>query len=404
MNYKVIKTETEHKRALEEAERLIASDPALGSPDADRLELVALLLEDYERKAFQFGPVDAVEAIEFRMMEQDLKQRDLVPMLGSRSRVSEVLARKRPLTVQMIRALSHGLGISAESLLGKDEKPVIDASTDELDWSQFPYKEMEKRGWFATAKVSGKTVEDRLRSFLAQVVPQESAALLFRRRFQGEKFHDKSYYSVLAWTARVLARAKPLETKIPRFDISRMSMDVMRDLARLSWFSEGPKLAVEFLAKCGIVVVVESKLPNAIFDGAAMLSEKGVPVIGLTMRIDRVDYFWFTLLHEVAHVWKHLSSSESTFVDRIEAVSEVENRDSMEKEANRIAREAFIRRAVWERCSAKLSPTKENIQELADHLHIHPAIVAGRIQFESGQYEMFREFVGQGSVAKLFSQ
>jgi HTH-type transcriptional regulator/antitoxin HigA len=134
-----------------------------------------------------------------------------------------------------------------------------------------------------------------------------------------------------------------------------------------------------------------------------MLSESGAPVIGLTLRIDRVDYFWFTLLHEVVHVWKHLNTADEAFVDRVEKISSVEKSEHKENEANRIARDSFIRRAVWERASARLAPTHQNIQELADSLHIHPAIVAGRLQFESGRYEVFREFLEQGTIQQHFS-
>lgn len=401
MDLKVLKSEAEHREALLETERLMTLNPAPGSREAERLELLGLLLEDYERKVFDFGPIDPVEAIEFRMAEQGLKQKDLVPLLGSRSRVSEVLARKRPLTVAMIRALSTGLGIPADSLLGSESRSDATLSEPtEIDWTQFPYGEMERRGWFSEVRVSGATAEDRLKSFLSQVVPQKDPALLLRTRFHGE-FNGKSYYSVLAWSTRVLVRAKALESDVPPFDLGRMSSEVLRDLARLSWFKEGPKLAIEFLAKLGIVVVVEQRLPNAIFDGAALLSPSGVPVIGLTMRMDRIDYFWFTLLHEVAHVWRHLNTSKEMFVDRIESISDVNDTEAREREANRIAREAFIRRAEWERSPVRVAPNKANIQELADKLHIHPAIIAGRIQFETGRYEIFREFLGQGAVSKL---
>jgi HTH-type transcriptional regulator/antitoxin HigA len=407
MEFKILKNETEHQTALQEAERLVALDPLTGTEDGERLALLALLIEDYERRAFQFEALDPIEIIEFRMSEQGLRQKDLVPLLGSRSRVSEVLGGKRPLTVQMIRALSSGLGIPADALIGRE--PNVTSSKDEfnvveIDWKRFPYREMERRGWFNAAKIAGGSAEEMLRSFLDQIVPSRQASIMFRRKFRGDKLDEKAYYSTLAWSARVLMRAKDLESDLPKFDPAKVSSDTLRDLARLSWFTDGPRLAVEFLAKCGIALIVEPRLPNAVIDGAAMLSERGTPVIGLTLRIDRTDYFWFTLMHEVAHVWKHLNTSDEAFVDRIESIASAEKNEQKENEANRIARDSFIRRAVWERASARLAPTHQNIQELADSLHIHPAIVAGRIQFESGHYESFREFLEQGSVQQHFSE
>lgn len=400
---KVLKNDADYKIALQEAERLVAIDPPLGSKEGDRLELLALILEDYENRVFQFDAVSPIEAIEFRMAEQGLKQKDLLPFIGSKSRVSEVLSGKRPLTVQMIRALVAGLGIPAESLIGKEDSQVDEKAPslhDEVDWKLFPYVEMERRGWFEAARVTGGTVEERLASFLRQIVPSLGSPVLFRRKFSGEQLGKKNYCSTLAWTARVLMRVREIETQLPKFDVTKFSGETLRDLGRLSWFKDGPKLAVEFLAKCGVAVIVEPRLSNSVFDGAAFLSNNGTPVIGLTMRIDRIDYFWFTLMHEVAHVWKHLNSTEDAFIDRIETIASTEKMDAKEREAHRIARDSFIRRAIWERSPAKLSPSRENIQELADSLHIHPAIVAGRIQFESGKYEIFREFLGQGTVLK----
>jgi HTH-type transcriptional regulator/antitoxin HigA len=407
MEYKILRSETEHQTALQEAESLVALDPLTGSKEGERLALLALLIEDYEKRAFEFEALDPIEIIEFRMAEQGLRQKDLVPLLGSRSRVSEVLGGKRPLTVQMIRALSGGLGIPADALIGKEPKVSPhdgERNVEDIDWKRFPYREMERRGWFSAAKISGTTAEEMLRSFLGQIVPNRQVPIMFRRRFKGDTLDEKAYYSTLAWSARVLMRAKDLENDLPRFDPAKISADTLRDLARLSWFSNGPRLAVEFLSKCGIAVVVEPRLPNAVIDGAAMLSEQGTPVIGLTLRIDRTDYFWFTLMHEVAHVWKHLNTADEAFIDRIERIASTEKSEHKENEANRIARDSFIRRAVWERSSARLAPTNQNIQELADSLHIHPAIVAGRIQFESGHYEVFREFLKQGLVQQHFNE
>lgn len=114
---KVIGNEADYREALDEAERLVELDPQRGSPEGDRLELFATLLESYEKERFQFELPDPIDAIRFRMDQQGLKQRDLVPYIGSKSKVSEVLNRKRGLSLAMIRALSEGLGISAEVLV-----------------------------------------------------------------------------------------------------------------------------------------------------------------------------------------------------------------------------------------------------------------------------------------------
>lgn len=102
---KVIKSEKEHETALAEINSLIDRDPDPGTPEADRLELLTLLVENFESHAFPKRVPEPLEAIRFRMEQQNLKQRDLVPYIGSPSKVSEVLSGKRPLTLSMMRAL-----------------------------------------------------------------------------------------------------------------------------------------------------------------------------------------------------------------------------------------------------------------------------------------------------------
>lgn len=114
---KIIKTEEQYRAYRAEVERLAAGDPALGTLDGDRLELLAKLVEDYEKERFRFDRPDPVEAIRFRMDEQGLRQKDLAPLLGGKNRASEVLARKRPLTIAMVRAISESLRIPAELLV-----------------------------------------------------------------------------------------------------------------------------------------------------------------------------------------------------------------------------------------------------------------------------------------------
>lgn len=402
MKATVIKTYEQYKTVLQEAEQLVALDPAAGTPGADRLELLTVLVEDFERRHFALPTPDPIDAIEFRMAEQGLRQKDLVPLVGSRSRVSEVLGRKRPLTVQMIRSLTAGLGIPADVLVGEPQTIPQSVDEKEVDLAKYPVREMEKRGWFKSLKIRMQTSpEEMVKAFLAQIRGQAPAHALYRRTFRGEEISRKSYYSVLAWTARVLIRAKELESSVAgKYEPSRISPPLLRELAQLSWFDRGPALAQEFLAKCGVILIVEPRLPNTLIDGAALLTERGTPVIGITLRYDRVDYFWYTLLHELVHVWKHLNVVEEAFIDRVE---NMESTNPIEKEANRFARDALIPRAHWRRSQAFMAPTRESIQELADNVHVHPAVIAGRLQHETGRYDTFRELLGQGEVRKVFS-
>ena len=119
MTAKLIKTQREYRSALRRVEELM--DARRGTPQGDELELLAALIEIYEEKHTPVPPPDPVEAIRFRMEQESLRPQDLIPFLGSRSRVSEVLGGRRPLTLTMIRRLHRGLGIPADVLLGEEK-------------------------------------------------------------------------------------------------------------------------------------------------------------------------------------------------------------------------------------------------------------------------------------------
>ena len=112
---KPIRTKADYKRALADVERLWGAKG--GTPEGDRLDVLATLIDAYETEHYPMDPPDPVEAIKFRMEQQGLTRKDLEPLIGTRTRVSEVLNRKRSLSIGMIRRLHDRLGISAEVLI-----------------------------------------------------------------------------------------------------------------------------------------------------------------------------------------------------------------------------------------------------------------------------------------------
>jgi HTH-type transcriptional regulator/antitoxin HigA len=115
MSIKPIRTKADYSNALKSIDKLMNARPK--SPQADELEVLTVLIEDYERKHFPIDPPDPVEAIKFRMEQMDLTRKDLEACIGSRARVSEILTRKRELTLKMIKALHTSLGIPVEALI-----------------------------------------------------------------------------------------------------------------------------------------------------------------------------------------------------------------------------------------------------------------------------------------------
>ncbi len=115
MELRPIRTKREHAAALKEVEALW--DAAAGSPEADRLAVLVILIENYEREHFPIPNPDPIEFLDHVMESRGLSRKDLEPYIGSRARVAEVLNRVRPLTLDMIRRLSAGLGLPAEVLI-----------------------------------------------------------------------------------------------------------------------------------------------------------------------------------------------------------------------------------------------------------------------------------------------
>jgi len=115
MKLKPIRTEADYEMALKRLDKIFDAEP--GTKNGDELEILALIIEDYEDKNYSIGPPDPIEAIKFRMDQMGLKQSDLAKIIGHKSRASEILNRKRKLTLNMIRKLSKMLNISTEVLV-----------------------------------------------------------------------------------------------------------------------------------------------------------------------------------------------------------------------------------------------------------------------------------------------
>jgi HTH-type transcriptional regulator/antitoxin HigA len=386
MEVRIIKTDEQYRHFLAELARLAGEDPEPDSEAGVRLEVLAKLVEDYERVAFPFDKPDPVAAILFRMEQQGLRQKDIAELLGGKNRASEILSRKRALTLPMIRALNKKLQIPAQLLIHEFDEPSDDQLEHTLDDSAAPIQLIVSRGWSAT-----ESGAQNLWKRLINEHPGSPAYLKHTVTFG--KNRTTNLTNVWLWLAQVRNIANAREGVHERFEKSSLTEDLIRYVSRLSWMPNGPRLAIKFLEDRGIAVVVEPHLPGTHLDGAAMLSSRSTPVIGLTLREDRLDNFWFTLTHELVHAWKHLNSKGyRAIVD--ERIELAEENEGIEKEANHLAGEILIPRAQWKRSQAYLHPTADSIHKLAAQLQISPAIVAGRIRHERKNFTLFPKFVG----------
>ena len=339
---------------------------------------------------------DPVEAIKFYMAERGLKQRDLVPIIGSRSKVSEVLSGTRMLTMPMARALHQHLGIPAEVLL---KEPHVHAGTSEaeIDWHRFPLGEMAKRHWIEKTGNLRENAEELVTWLMRRAGCTESAAALYRKTDQNRANAKTDPYALNAWCWQVLAQANERDLRTD-YQGDGDQFALLNQVARLSPAIDGPRQAVDLLAKQGIAVEIVPHLPRTHLDGAAMKSAEGRPVIGLTLRYDRVDNFWWVLMHELAHVVLHLSETDDAFVDDLQLTAA----NDVEKEADDFAYNCLIPEEFWYGSGILENPSPMAVIGLAQQAGVHPAIVAGRARHELENYRLLSQFVGTGQVRPFF--
>jgi HTH-type transcriptional regulator/antitoxin HigA len=398
---RLIKNENDYDTALSRIDQLM--DAKSGTPEMDELELLTALVGMYEEQHFPISPPDPIDAIKFRMEQIGLVQKDMIPYIGTKSKVSEVLNGKRPLTLSMMRSLNKDLGISAEVLL-KEPGADFPDQIQEMEWSRFPLSEMAKRNWIPMSDDIREKAEELIRDFIEQAGGLDTVPKpCFRQGKRGRYNTKMDLFALTAWCIRVqsVARKNPLKTKYIKNSIK---LGTMQEVARLSYFDNGPLLAKEYLEKHGVHLIVVPHLPKTYLDGAAILLPDGTPVIGLTLRYDRIDYFWFCLLHELAHVSKHLSTSDRLIVDDLDLrEKKVEKEDIIEKEADEMTRNGLIPKRIWDRNPISGKASTAEIYALAEKLKIHPAIIAGRIRFEQNNYRLLSRHVGNKQIRKHFA-
>ncbi|MBA3075526.1 MAG: ImmA/IrrE family metallo-endopeptidase [Anaerolineae bacterium] len=394
---KVIKTEEEYQAALSDLELLMDAEP--GSKEEGQLELLSVLIEKYEYEHYPMPLPDPVDAIKFRMEQQGLTQKDLIPFIGSQSKVSEILNRKLPLSLSMIRNLHEGLGIPAEVLIQEAGATLPQKQYDRRD---FPFNEMANRGYFSAYAGNLNQAKQHAEECLEQlfsVFKGKAQSLALCRSSEGEADQN----ALLAWQAQVLTRANQQECQA--FDRSKVTIDTIKQVVKLSAYTTGPLKARDALAGLGIPLVTLKHLPHTYLDGACFLSPDGRPVIGMTLRHDRQDNFWFTLMHELAHVVLHLLEGvDAVFMDNTEHSHP--DCDDLERQANQLAAEWLIPPQVWEAEHARLMQTTDSatISQAAEKIGVCPALVAGRIRHELKDFSLFSNLLGSGEVRSLFEE
>lgn len=292
-------------------------------------------------------------------------------------------------------AASIGLDFSAKITVSQNISGDNNGLPSGLSLSDFPFAEMNTREWFGPPddlrRAPSVQKAKILSSFFAQAPEGIQAAL--HRKSAGSTSPARNA-ALLAWQARILTKAQQRTGLARKFNTP--TAEVVGQIAKFSAQPDGIAKAINLLLDHGIIVVVEPHLTKTKLDGAAMCLDGGAyAVIGLTARYNRIDNFWFVLLHELGHIIRHWARvREFGIVDEMAG----ENSDELvEREADEFAENAILPLTVWQASAVRFTKQSSSIVEFANRHGLHPALIAGRIRRERG-YTEFSEMLGSGEV------
>lgn len=253
---------------------------------------------------------------------------------------------------------------------------------------KMPWREMEKAGWVSAGNRTLKNIAP-----LLGMSQGSEGSSLFRSKA------TTSDIKVPLWQGRVNSIALKIfsDGGVAPFYAENVDKDFMASLAKESVDPEAVKELPKILSSRGVILVYQQGLPGMKTDGLVYKLSTGNPVIALSFRYSRLDYFWFTLMHELAHVVLHYGLLDNPILDSIEDFS----LDRIERQADRLAQQSFIPRSKWERFPPKYDQSEELLVKESNRLGIHPAIAAGMIRKEKNNYTMFSRIVNDLDVRKM---
>jgi HTH-type transcriptional regulator/antitoxin HigA len=271
-----------------------------------------------------------------------------------------------------------------------------------VKWDSFPVTEIVNRGW-----ITGLDPKTQAEEIMRELASQACADSYFTDQNRaclrkGARRNEKDDpYSIDAWILGALAQAEKIKTEA-KFDPDILDKSFIAKVVYLSGLKDGPLRAKEFLQNKGIKLVVVPHLKRTYLDGATLINKKGEPIIALSLRYDRLDNFWFTLAHELAHLaLGHAHSIEGQCI--IDDLDLRESQDEIENEADELARESLIPNHLWNSHPARNTSKLKDVLDLASKADIHKCIIAGRIRYERNNYRILSRHIGRGMVRKLFS-
>jgi HTH-type transcriptional regulator/antitoxin HigA len=333
-----------------------------------------------------FAPGDYIrEELEVR----EWSQLDLAEILGRPAQaVNEIIAGKRSITPDTAKALGDAFGTSAQLWMNLDSAYQLAQLSEQTDavarkaklYEIAPLKEMQKRGWIETSS-SVDILEGQVLNFFGIKALDEPIQL----RHAARKSTD--YGSLTSPQLVWLCRARNLAPAVPatgRFS-ARALEKAFSELAKLKAEPEEIRHVPKVLADAGIRFLVVAPLPHTKIDGVTFWLANDQPVIALSFRYDRIDWFWHTLVHEMGHVKRGEGKQNPTVDTQLVGADaqRYEDKHESEREADRFAVAFLVNQSELDGFIARVHPlySKLKISAFAKRLSVHPGIVVGQLQY-----------------------
>lgn len=325
------------------------------------------------------------EHIREELEERGWTQSDLATILGRPlSAINQIINAKKSITPDTARELGEAFGTSAELWLNLESSFRLAQASDPAGnvraraklFEQAPVSEMQRRGWIARTSQVGDIRNELLRFY---GVSDEVELEQFRQRVAARKGDANQPLSAAqcAW----LRRIQQLSTSVQADAFSKRAVkDGLPELKAVAATTEEVHKTPAILARMGIRLVIVEHLSKTKVDGVAFWLSSKKPVIGLSLRYDRIDYFWFTLFHELGHIY--LGHVDPPLDDDIQASVADSEREDIEQEADRFAASVLIPADQIESFILRKTPlfSKKSIIQFANRVHVHPGVVVGQLQ------------------------
>ncbi|EJC6854412.1 ImmA/IrrE family metallo-endopeptidase [Vibrio parahaemolyticus] len=234
--------------------------------------------------------------------------------------------------------------------------------------------------------------EDTKSRLYKEMISAQRQGVLYRKR------DDASDVLVTHWLSRVksIAYLYGSLNDIPKFEA--ITKEEIKELIYLSQDTNNLSALESILAKKGIIFVLEQALPKLKTDGSVFINDNGHAVIALSLRYNRLDNFWFTLVHELAHLFLHREQLTTPIIEDFDVLAT----SLIEKQADKLAKELMIPRHLWRNCPCKYEHGDKVLKAFAAEVGVHPTIVAGRLRRDLNKYNLYSGIINEFDVREYF--